>query len=158
MNTEVIYRELVQFDVEVKDQNEFFEKTAAMLCEKGYVKPSYIDAVKLRESRYPTGLPTEPYPVAIPHAEAEHIIKPFIALARLKNPVRWDEMGTDPGESELQVKLIFALGFQKGNDQIDILQMLAEKFSNADLMNPLLEAETPDEYHRLVINMLETEN
>lgn len=157
MDTKVIYRELLQFDMEVKDQQDFFEKMAAILCEKGYVKPTYLDAIKLRESNYPTGLPTEPYPVAIPHAEAVNIIKPFIALVRLKNPVDWCEMGTEPGESVLQVKLIFALGFQKGGDQIDILQTLAEKFSDASVMEPLLAAKTPDEYYDLVLKMLGTE-
>lgn len=156
MDTKVVYRELLQFDMEVKDQTDFFEKLAAILYEKGYVKSTYLDAVKLRESNYPTGLATEPYPVAIPHAEAENISKPFIALVRLKEPIEWCEMGTEPGESILQIRLIFALGFQKGGDQIDILQILAEKFSDESLMESLMAAKTPDEYYDLVIKMLES--
>lgn len=65
------------------------------LLELGYVKDTFRDAIKTREANYPTALPVEPYPVAIPHSDPENIIKPFIACTRLKirlNGVRWQTM------------------------------------------------------------------
>lgn len=64
-NRDTIYKELIQLDWEVKDQDEFFDKMTDKLLELGYVKDTFRDAIKTREANYPTALPVEPYPVAI---------------------------------------------------------------------------------------------
>ena len=86
-NRDTIYRELIQLDWDVADQTEFFDKMAEKLEKLGYVKDTFAEAIKTREAKFPTALPVEPYPVAIPHADPQHIIKPFIACTRLKNPI-----------------------------------------------------------------------
>ena len=91
-NRDTIYKELIQLDWEVKDQNEFFDKMTDKLLELGYVKDTFRDAIKTREANYPTALPVEPYPVAIPHSDPENIIKPFIACTRLKDTIKWQTM------------------------------------------------------------------
>ena len=106
-NRDTIYRELIQLDWEVKDQDEFFDKMTDKLLELGYVKETFKDAIKTREANYPTALPVEPYPVAIPHSDPENIIKPFIACTRLKNPIKWCEMANNDVQHD--VKFIFML-------------------------------------------------
>ena len=44
-------------------------------------------AVGAREEVYPTGLATASCGIALPHADAEHIIRPFIALVRPASPI-----------------------------------------------------------------------
>ena len=42
---------------------------AEKLEKLGYVKDTFAEAIKIREAKFPTALPVEPYPVAIPHAD-----------------------------------------------------------------------------------------
>ncbi|OUN25696.1 PTS sugar transporter subunit IIA [Pseudoflavonifractor sp. An85] len=151
MKKDMIFKELIQLDWEVKDQGEFFDKMVDKLYDLGFVKDTYKEAIKVREANYPTALPVEPYPVAIPHAEIQHLNKPFIACTRLKNPVDWCEMGTD--DVIHPVKFVFMLGFMKSDEHIDLLQVLMENFQNPELMKQLLEAKTEEEYYNIVCGM-----
>ena len=65
-NRDTIYKELIQLDWEVKDQDEFFDKMTDKLLELGYVKDTFRDAIKTREANYPTALPVEPYTGSYP--------------------------------------------------------------------------------------------
>lgn len=151
MKKDMIAKELVALDLEVADQAEFFEKMAEKLCKLGYVKDTYCDALKEREANYPTALPVEPYPVAIPHADTQHIIKPFIAPVRLKGTVEWCEMANN--DVVHQVRFIFVLGFLKSDEHIELLQVLVDNFQKPELMEKLVKAESEDEYYELVCNM-----
>lgn len=77
---------------------------AARLAENGHVKASFALAAQKREKRSPTALPFDPHPVALPHAEPEHVDTPAIAIATLEKPVRFRQMGS-PGTT-LEVSLI----------------------------------------------------
>ena len=150
-NRDTIYRELIQLDWEVADQTEFFDKMAAKLVELGYVKETFADAIKTREANFPTALPVEP------HADPQHIIKPFIACTRLKNPVKWCEMANN--DEEHDVKFIFMLGFLGGhgnegsNEHVELLQVLVMNFQKPELMDKLVNAKTEDEYMEAVLSM-----
>ncbi|HAE60729.1 MAG TPA: PTS sugar transporter subunit IIA [Eubacteriaceae bacterium] len=147
----MIYEELIQLDMEAKDSEEFFQKMAEELKSKGFVEDSFLEAIKKREKDFPTALPIEPYSVAIPHTDPMHIKRPFIAAARLKAPVKWNEMGND--EVEHDVRFIFMLGFNRSNEHIQLLQMLIENFQKTELMNKFLTAETEKEYMNLILSM-----
>ena len=153
-NRDTIYKELIQLDWEVKDQNEFFDK----LLELGYVKDTFRDAIKTREANYPTALPVEPYPVAIPHSDPENIIKPFIACTRLKDTIKWCEMANNDVQHD--VKFIFMLGFlgghddpNAGNEHVELLQVLVTNFQKPEVMDRLVNAKTEDEYMEAVLSM-----
>ena len=75
MNGDMIKKELIEIDFDVKNQNEYFEKMAKKLNELGYVKDTFLEAILKREEKFPTALPLEPYIVAIPHVEPEHVKK-----------------------------------------------------------------------------------
>ena len=151
MKKDMIFKELIQLDWELKDQEEFFDKMVDKLYALGYVKDTYKEAIKTREAKYPTALPVEPFPVAIPHADMIHIIKPFIACTRLKNPVDWCEMANN--DVVHPVKFIFMLGFMKSDEHIDLLQVLVENFQDPALMDRLVHAKTEDEYYEIVCGM-----
>ena len=151
MKKDMIAKELVHLDFDVKDQEEFFDKMADELHRLGYVRETYKEALKAREANYPTALPVEPYPVAIPHADAQHIITPFIAPVRLKEPVDWCEMANN--DEVHQVRFIFVLGFMKSDEHIELLQTLVDNFQNPELMDQLTAAKTAEEYYELVCSM-----
>lgn len=153
MKKDILVRELVQIDWEVADQSEVFERMATILQEHGFVRESFLSSIKEREEKYPTALPIEPYPVAIPHTDIAHIIRPFIAPIRLKNTVEWREMANN--DEIHPVKFIFMLGFLKSEEHRDLLQTLVENFQDVDLMHRLNSVETADEYYALVGGMRE---
>ena len=151
MKKDMLFRELVQLDWEASDQTEVFERIADILFKNGFVKDTYLESLKAREANYPTALPIEPYPVAIPHTDIGHIIRPFIAPIRLKKPVEWREMANN--DVIHQVRFIFMLGFLKSDEHVELLQVLVENFQNEELMEHLKNAETADEYFCLVCGM-----
>lgn len=151
LKSDMIYQQLIQLDMSVKDSDEFFERMAVKLVKLGFVKPSFLDAIKMREARYPTALPIEPYAVAIPHAEPEHIIKPFIAATRLASPIKWCEMAAN--DIEHDVKFIFMLGFLKSDEHVELLQILVANFQDSYLMKGLIRAKTETEYMNLLLSM-----
>jgi PTS system galactitol-specific IIA component len=67
---------------------------AGAATSSGYGRSSLPDAVVAREREFPTALPTT-IPVAIPHADAEHVRRPGLALATFARPVQFIQMGTD---------------------------------------------------------------
>ena len=151
MKKDMLFRELVQLDWEAADQAEVFERIGDILFKNGFVKDTYLESLKAREANYPTALPIEPYPVAIPHTDTGHIIRPFIAPIRLKKPVEWREMANN--DVIHPVRFIFMLGFLKSDEHVELLQVLVENFQNVELMEHLNNAETAEEYFRLVCKM-----
>lgn len=151
MKRDMLFRELVQLDMPVNNQTELFQNMANVLYEKGFVKDTYLESLLVREENYPTALPVEPYPVAIPHTNVEHIIRPFIAPVRLKEPIEWREMANN--DAIHQVRFVFMLGFLKSDEHVELLQVLVENFQDEELMQKLVDAKDADEYFAAVCSM-----
>lgn len=154
MKKSIIYKELVQLDLEAEDTDQLFAIMAERLQTSGYIKEGFLDAIKKREEAYPTALPIEPYPVAIPHTDPQCIIKPFVVCIRLKHPIPWREMAAN--ETVHQVRFAFMLGFQAedvGDSHVELLQILVMNLQNPEFMKRLLSAQTVDEYWNLVLSM-----
>lgn len=98
---------LVFLSAEFENAEEAIKMMASEMRSEGYVRDSYCDAVLEREKKFPTGVPEEGLGSAVPHATSEHVIKPSMAIAVLKRPVRFNLMGS-PDESA-DVDLIFML-------------------------------------------------
>ncbi|QUL98960.1 MAG: PTS sugar transporter subunit IIA [Candidatus Fermentithermobacillus carboniphilus] len=130
---------LVVMDKSFQTKEEVIETLAARLIEKGYVKPAFAGAVLERESKFPTGLPTKPVCVAIPHADPEYCIKPCLAVARLTKPVKFGLM-TNPSV-QVDVSMVFLLGLHKGSDHVTFLCALTEMFQEEKYLKDLMEAD-----------------
>lgn len=148
MENDLLRPDLVQFDWEVADQGELFEKMTEKLVAAGYVRDTFGAAIAAREAKYPTALPTQPEAVAIPHGDAEHIITPFIAPMRLATPVQWHEMGND--ENVHPVRFVFMLGLNKAEGQLAALQGLVQSFQDPQFYTDLDSASTPEEFYDVV--------
>lgn len=151
MDSTLICDELCELDLDVKNTDEFFEVMNKKAKDLGYVSENFLAAIKEREINYPTALPTEPYPVAIPHSDPVNIIKQFIAPVRLKQEIDWCEMANN--DSILKVKIVFLLGFKKEEGHVELLQVLLENFQDEKIMSALLSAQTKEEYLNVVKNM-----
>jgi len=129
-------QDLILTNLECSSKHDFLEKVSVFLHEKGYVTENFKEALIRREEKYPTGLRTEPYHVAIPHTDPENIRRPFIAMVRPKQQIEFTEMGTD--DQTLDVQLIFVLGLKKAESQTALLQRLIDMFMNKEVMDRLL--------------------
>lgn len=124
-------------------RDEAIDKLTSLLEAGGYVKPSFRQAVIEREKIFPTGLPTQPVGIAIPHTDAEHVNSGAIAVGILKEPVVFSEMGNP--ESNVEVFIITMLAISEPDLLIPFLRKLAKTFQNADFLLGLKSAATGEE-------------
>lgn len=136
MFSQLFKKELIFTDLNCDDKETCFEEVFAHLQTQGYVKDSFETALKKREGIFPTGLDTNPFQVAIPHTDPEHVITPFIAVVKPKNPLKFIEMGTD--DKEIDAHIVLILGLTKAEGQTSLLQNLIELFMDKKLMEQLL--------------------
>ena len=61
MTGDIVYKDLIQLDLDVRNTDELFEVMAGRLMELGYVTGDFLESIKEREKEYPTALPIEPY-------------------------------------------------------------------------------------------------
>ena len=148
---DMICEDLCELDLDIKNTSEFFEVMSNKAEKLGYITKNFLSAIEKREEEFPTALPTEPYPVAIPHSDPINIIKQFIAPVRLKNEIDWCEMANN--DNVLKVRFVFLLGFKREDGHVQVLQTLLENFQDSELMNKLLNAKTKEEYLNLVKSM-----
>lgn len=134
-NSKSFFKEnLIYLDLEFNNRFEFLEFIGAELLSKGYVKESFTEGLTNREAKYPTGLPSVPYAVAIPHCEAHHVISNTISIVRFKNPIKFLEMGTL--DKEIFVKFAFVLTLD-GKQQVVILKDLMSLFMDSNFMEKI---------------------
>jgi PTS system galactitol-specific IIA component len=109
---------------------------ATRLVEQGHARPTFVAAALAREKRSPTALPFSPNPVALPHAEPEHVVTPAIAIATLAAPVKFRHMGS-PGVS-LPVTLVVMPALsakeQAAASLSRIIELLQDEAFRADLL------------------------
>lgn len=154
MTGDIVYKDLIQLDLEVRSTDELFEVMSERLMALGYVTGDFLESIKAREKEYPTALPIEPYAVSIPHTDPECVKRPFIACIRLKEPIPWREMAAN--EVVHMVRFIFMLGFKQedvGDAHVELLQILVNNCQRPDFMERLQQAASIETYFNLVRSM-----
>ena len=136
IDTSLLKPELVFFDFEAADREEFFTKLGAHLREAGYVKDTWLDAILERERNYPTGLECASASIALPHVDPEHLLKPYIAIVKPRQPIEFDGMA-DTGLVNAQ--LVINLGrLAHAEAQVAVLQaflgIFVDEAASADIM------------------------
>ncbi len=139
---------LIKADMEAKTKEEALQSLASVLISNGYVRESFTKAVLDREGIFPTGLSTEDIGVAIPHADKEHVIKPGIAVAVLKSPIKFNVM-ENPRE-ETDVRIIFMLALTDSNLQIGALKNIIAIIQDKELLSKLINTKDIKEVMRLL--------
>lgn len=127
---------------------------AARLLASGAVTAGFEAAVLERERRYPTGLPTV-IPAAIPHTDPEHVIEPGIAVATLREPVDFGEMGGS-GDATVPVRLVVMLVLREAHAQLDALQHLIQALQDEAAVGTVLEATDDADLEQRVRQWLQT--
>jgi mannitol/fructose-specific phosphotransferase system IIA component (Ntr-type) len=119
---------LIFLQVSATSSKEVIELLGNALLNSGFVKEGFVKEVLRREKKYPTGMSTE-IPMAIPHAGPEFTIKKGIALATLKFPVQFRNMGDPNKLLDVRIVLIPALtgNEEDGREFYEILERLKDR-------------------------------
>ena len=144
----MIHKELIFLDIEAKDKQEVISRLADALFAAGKVRDTYKQAVLAREEVYPTGLPLGEYNIEMPHTFAEHVIEPVIAVARLKKPVDFLEMGT--ADVHLPVSLVMMMAISNPQEQVGLLRRILRLLSDEETLQTVMaSADTEEMYQTL---------
>ncbi|MBM3125456.1 MAG: PTS sugar transporter subunit IIA [Chloroflexi bacterium] len=119
----------------------------------GTVSPGFAEDVWNREQTFPTGLPTQPLAVAIPHADPDHVNHSGICIGALKSPVHFVQMGTD-GSTVLEVHVVFLLAIKEKEKQVEMIQQLMRLIQSPRLVDGLSNSGSTSEAVAVITTML----
>ena len=140
MDEIIISEDLVLVNEAVQSSEEIIRKLGKLLLEEKYVKDSFVEAVLDREKIFPTGLQTTTIGFAIPHTDAEHVLKSTVAIATLKSPVTFMAMGSP--EDEISVSIVMMLAISDPKKVIDTLTKVISILQNEATIDELINATT----------------
>lgn len=145
---EELKEQLIFTDLEAKTYEDVMDQVGEAFIKEGYCKDTYKDALKVREEEYPTGLDIDGLGVAIPHTDISHVNKQATAIAVLKNPVTFVQMGSD--DETTDVRLVFMLAVKDPSTQIDKLQAIIEIIQDREVLNKLLQVKNKAEIIEII--------
>ncbi len=134
---------LVLLNMAAESDMDAIRKIGELMVRESVVKESWIEAALEREKVFATGLPTQEVGVAIPHADAEHVLEQAIAVGVLDRPVTFGEMGS--AEDKVEVQIVCALAVVKSEMLIQLLNQLVEMFQQPGVLSSILQAKEPEE-------------
>ncbi|GEL14811.1 PTS sugar transporter subunit IIA [Pediococcus cellicola] len=111
---------------------QIIDELSKNLLDKKLVTKEYPQAVKDREIKFPTGLPTNPVGVAIPHTDPKYVINNAVSVAVLKKPIEMTVMGTT--NEKVEISIIFLLSLAQSNKQLNILKRIMSVVQDQDLL------------------------
>jgi galactitol PTS system EIIA component len=139
--------------VEAEDAQDVIHTLTAALVTSGHVKPEFGKDVWKREQTFPTGLPTQPLAVAIPHADPDNVNQSAVCIGVMGSPVRFAQMGTD-GSILLDARLIFLLAIKEREKQVEMIQQLVTLIQTGSLLEGLAGVKDSQEAIALIRNAL----
>ena len=155
MPNPIISEELVVIEPELGTPTP--KAVIAILCERlvkeGYVGPSYCQATLDRERQFPTGLPTLPYPTAIPHAEADGVTNTGVAIAVLGHPVPFQAM--DSPKESLDVRIVLLMAVADSANQVSMLQWVCTLVQDQSVVQALSSVKSPSEVMAILAPLVE---
>lgn len=141
-------RDLVLTNKTFYNAEEAIKFGGELLYEKGYVKKEYADSVWERERIYPTGLPTDPIYVAIPHTDVTYVKKSTCCIIHLKESVEFHQMGDE--KTVLPVKLIIMLAIDSVDAHLEILSKIMNLLSGEDALEKIYNSVSSDEILKII--------
>jgi PTS system galactitol-specific IIA component len=143
---------MMQVGAQAANTEEAIKLLGGMMAQEGFVEEAYWKDVYKREQTFPTGLPTQPVAIAIPHADPDRVIKSGIAIAVFQQPVKFRIMGSNEPD-ELDVPVVFMLALKDFKQQTavirDLLMLIQSKTIILDIHNA---ATTKDIYQAIKQN------
>ncbi len=139
---DLLKTEHILLNMRASNAEELIQTLTNALVQSGNATPEFSADVWKREQVFPTGLPTQPFPIAIPHADPDHILASAICVGVLDTPVQFAQMGTD-GSIILDVRIAFLLAIKEQAKQVEMIQQLMTLIQSPSLLSKLLEVRSP---------------
>ena len=145
---EELKESLIFTNLEAKTYEDVMRAVGQKVTAEGFAKESYVDALINREKDFPTGLDIDGFGVAIPHTDVSHVNKAATAIAILKNPVTFVQMGTD--DDYVDAKVIFVLAVDDPTGHLEQLQRIISIIQDKDILEKLTQVNEASE----IINVI----
>ncbi len=130
---------LIITDIEYNDKNHAIESMVNMLKEYGYVDDEFLLSVFKRETIVPTFIKGN---IAIPHGLPQHVKKPVIVIAKLKNDIFWSKDST--------INLIFLIAYR--NDSKKYFKNFYKVILNSDVIKEIRRCTNSHEIKNVIID------
>ncbi len=137
------------FQGEFESREQALESIADLLVEKQLVGTCFKKNILEREVTFPTGLPTVPYGVAIPHTDADYVTTQQIGFASLKKPIEFQMMGNS--NEKVEVSLIFMLAIKNADEHLGMLQKLIEIIQSEESVKDLMSCTSQRELDKVLL-------
>ncbi|NTW71918.1 MAG: transcription antiterminator [Eubacteriaceae bacterium] len=138
---EIFKEDLIFIDVELDSKEELVKYMGKKLTEKGYVKKGFIESAIKREKLTSTAVGNG---VAIPHGEQQFVIKPVIAVSRLKKKIDWSG-------SPVKIVFLLALKFETGKDTRKFFKKFYNILDDDLVLKSLSEAKSPEQLLQCIV-------
>ncbi len=114
--------------ISVNSSRQVINLLSNALIKNGFARDGLAKTVIAREKKFPTGINTE-IPIAIPHAGPEFTIKKGFAIATLKNPIKFREMGNPQKSLDVRIVIMPVLTGKEedGKEFYEVIQKLKDK-------------------------------
>lgn len=121
-------------------KKEVFEEVGKYLFEKDLVNKDFVEAIKERETDYPTGIDLAPVAdglpnVAIPHTDTEYCNTKAIVFVKLNESITFNNMISP--EEKLDVSYLFFIINNEKTNQTNVLSGLMDFMTTDDNMEKL---------------------
>ncbi|WP_410014827.1 PTS sugar transporter subunit IIA [Sodalis sp. RH24] len=126
-------------------------RLAQPLIADGQVVGDFADHVLAREKKFPTGLPTDPVGVAIPHTDHRYVRRNAFAIGILPEPVAFADMGGEP--DPVPVRVVFLLALSESNKQLNVLGWIMDLIQDDGFMQKLF-AMSNEQIHQAILDKL----
>ena len=133
-------QDLIFIDLDVDDREDVFKTVGGKLTELGDTKDTYVGALGEREKVFPTGLDVGGIGVAIPHTDQVHVNKTALAVAKLKHPVMFHQMATNPKDNVMVPVTFIIMLAVNGSNYMEFLQHVIMLIQDQDVLKKLVNA------------------
>ena len=136
MSKELINIDNIYTNVDVDNFEDLIYKLSLKLIETGDVLEEFPNEVIKRDKVFPTGLPTNPFGVAIPHTDAVFTNNNRLVIATLKKDMPFKVMGSE--NDSVNVRVVFLLALSESNKQLNVLKNVISVISNRELLEKII--------------------
>lgn len=141
--TKIVERGHYKFVDSVESWQEAVKLSTESLVNTGYVDADYYDQIVRCIEKYGPYVVFDHY-VAMPHSQedASGVHKTSVGFMRVKQDV---DFGVDEDGEQKIARLFFTLASCNPNEHLENIQSLMGIFCNEDLLDALMEANTPED-------------
>ena len=127
-------KELIFLNRDFGSREELFDEIGALLTEKQIVKPEYTEEIIKRENNFPTGIPLEDIPVAMPHVEAKYVNENTMFVVTAPKGIEFDNAEDD---GTVEVKIVFGLLVNNPDKHLEFLMKLVDLFQKKEVLKKI---------------------